>query len=128
MMKNFSVFLEEINGTFIKHGGVNFKVIGWEFIEPGYYKVLLKTDEGVIDVRVRDKELKRDTFLFHLFPYDYKLNIAKNILLDRAHYLYRFKQMKDNIPNDFVDISKNAKNVGLTTKEVNTIIEKMSKE
>ena len=38
-MKNFSIFLEELNGVFIEHGGTIFKIVGWEYIEPGYYRV-----------------------------------------------------------------------------------------
>lgn len=42
--------------------------------------------------------------------------------------MYRIKQMKNNIPNDFVDISKNTKDIGLTAKEIDIMIEKMSKD
>lgn len=127
-MKNFSVFLEEINGQFIKHAGTQFKIVGWEFLEPGYYKVVVKSDVGVLEIRVRDKELREKNFLFHILSYKSKYEIALNIVMDRVYYMYRIKQMKNNIPSDFVDISKNTKDIGLTAKEIDIMIEKMSKD
>lgn len=127
-MKNFSVFLEEINGQFIKHAGIQFKIVGWELLGPGYYKVVVKSDVGVLEVRVRDKELRAKNFLFHLLSHRSKYEVALNIVMDRVYYMYRIKQMKDNIPNDFVDISKNTKDIGLTAKEIDIMIEKMSKD
>ena len=127
-MKNFSVFLEELNGVFIEHEGTIFKIVGWEYIEPGYYRVVVKSDAGVIEVRVRDKELKENNILFHLYPYSYKREIALDILSKRIEYLYKIKKKRDSVPGELIDVDKNAGNISMTKKEIDNVIERMSKE
>lgn len=127
-MKNFSVFLEEVNGQFIKHAGIQFKIVGWEYIEPGYYRVVVKSDVGVIEVRVRDKELKEGNVLFHLYPYSYKREIALDIISKRIEYLYNIKKKRDSIPGELIDVDKNVGNISMTKKEIDNIIERMSKD
>lgn len=127
-MKNFSVFLEEMNGNFIQHGGTTFKVVGWEYIEPNYYRVIIKSDAGVLEVRVRDKELKTDNVLFHLYPYSFKREIAIDIIFNRALYLYRMKKKRDSVPGELINVDKNVGNIDITKKEIDSIIERMSKK
>ena len=127
-MKNFSVFLEELNGVFIEHEGTIFKIVGWEYIEPGYYRVVVKSDAGVIEVRVRDKELKENNILFHLYPYNYKREIALDIISKRIGYLYKIKKKRDSVPGELIDVDKNAGNISMTKKEIDNVIERMSKE
>lgn len=127
-MKNFSVFLEELNGVFIEQGGTIFKIVGWEYIEPGYYRVIIKSNVGVIELRVRDKELKENNILFHLYPYSYKREVALDIISRRAMYLYKMKKKRDSIPGEFIDVDKNVGNINMTKKEIDSIIERMSKE
>ena len=83
--------------------------------------------EGINNVYIC-KNLKEGNVLFHLYPYSYKREIALDILSKRIAYLYKIKKKRDSIPGELIDVDKNVGNISMTKKEIDNIIERMSKD